>query len=93
MTYEETEILGLTALAHMAAHEDIITAYLRLTGMTLDRLKESATDPATLGSILDYFLQNEKRLLLFCQAENIAPEQIAAARQLLPGGEVTSDNM
>ncbi len=93
MTYEETEILGLTALAHMAAHEEIITAYLRLTGMTPDRLKDSATDPATLGSILDYFLQNEKRLLSFCQAEDIAPEQIVAARRLLPGGEITADNI
>lgn len=62
-------------------------AYLRLSGITPEELKNSAADPATLGSILDYFLQNEKRLIEFCQAGKISPDQVQKARQFLPGGD------
>lgn len=93
MKNEQAEILGLRALAYMLAHEDIITAYLRLTGMTAEYLEISAADPAILGSILDYFLHNEKKLIALCRAEDIAPSRIATARQFLPGGEITPDNI
>lgn len=93
MTYEQAEILGLKALAYMAAREEIMAAYLRLTGITAGHFRESATTPATLGSILDYFLQNEKRLVIFCQEEDIVPKQIATARQFLPGGEIMPDSL
>ncbi len=87
MNYDQAEILGLQALSHVAQHEEILMAYLRLSGITPDELKDSAANPATLGSILDYFLQNEKKLLSFCETMEIAPDQLKKARQLLPGGE------
>lgn len=87
MNYEQAEILGLQALSHVAGHEEILVAYLSLSGITPEELKNSATNPATLGSILDYFLQNEKRLITFCEAAEIAPDQLKKARQHLPGGE------
>ncbi|MBL4800818.1 MAG: DUF3572 domain-containing protein [Emcibacter sp.] len=92
MNYNQAEILGLQALSHMAAHEEILIAYLSLSGITPDELRSSASDPATLGSILDYFLQNEKRLITFCETENIAPDQLKKARLLLPGGETVPYN-
>jgi len=92
MTPQEAEIIGLQALTHMAKYEDILIAYLQLSGITLEDLKTSAEAPATLGSILDYFLQNEKRLLEFCRLENIAPNQLDLARQQLPGGEKIPDS-
>jgi len=92
MNYDQAEILGLRALAHMAENEDILIAYLGLSGISPGALKSAAADPATLpgilASILDYFLQNEKRLIAFCHAENIAPDQLNKARQFLPGGEM-----
>ncbi len=82
----QAEVIGLQALTHMAKYEEILIAYIELSGITPEELRNSADNPATLGSILDYFLQNEKKLISFCQAENIEPEQISKARQLLPGG-------
>jgi len=82
----------LRALAHMAAREEILVAYLRLTGLSAGELYASAAEAATLGSILDYFLQNEKRLIAFCEAENLAPDRLAKARRLLPGGETIPCN-
>lgn len=87
MNNEQAQILSLTALSYMAQHEDILIAYLRLSGISPEELRNSAADPTILGSILDYFLQNEQRLIAFCEAENIAPNQIVRARKLLPGGE------
>lgn len=87
MNYDQAEIFGLQALSHMAKHEEILMAYMNLSGITPEELKNSAADPATLGSILDYFLQNEKKLITFCQAIEVAPEQLKKARQYLPGGE------
>lgn len=87
MNYDQAEILGLQALSHVAEHEDILIAYLNLSGLTLEELKNSAGDPAILGSILDYFLQNENRLINFCESMDIAPDQLQKARQYLPGGE------
>ncbi|NOZ42684.1 MAG: DUF3572 domain-containing protein [Alphaproteobacteria bacterium] len=93
MNYQQAEILGLKTVAYMASHEDILTEYIRLTGITTGQLKNSAADPEILGSILDYFLQHEKRLIAFCQAGDIAPELIARARQLFPGGDVIADSI
>lgn len=87
MNQEQAEILALQALTHMAQQETILVAYLKLTGMTFEELRDSAADGATLGSILDYFLQDEKRLLAFCAAAEIPPQQIASARAALPGGD------
>ncbi|VAW05780.1 hypothetical protein MNBD_ALPHA01-666 [hydrothermal vent metagenome] len=87
MNDEQAEILGLRALSYLAADEEILMAYLRLSGITPEELRNSAADPAILGSILDYFLHNEKRLIAFCEAQNIAPESLVRARKCLPGGE------
>lgn len=93
MNYDQAEIFGLQALSHMAEHEEILLAYLHLSGITPEELRNSAGDPATLGSILDYFLQDEKKLLAFCEAIEVAPDQLNKARQYLPGGEAIPDNI
>ncbi|PHZ83650.1 DUF3572 domain-containing protein [Paremcibacter congregatus] len=87
MNKEQAEIIALQALTYMATHEDILIAYLRLSGIAPEDLKNSAANPATLGSIIDYFLQDEKRLVALCDAENIAPDHLIKARRCLPGGE------
>ncbi len=87
MNYDQAEIIGLQALTHVAKHEDILLAYISLSGITPEELRNSAANPATLGSILDYFLQDEKRLISFCEAVSVAPDKLKKARQYLPGGE------
>jgi len=92
MKEELAEILALHALGFVAGDEDILTAYLRLSGMSLENLKKDAGNKEVLGSILDFLLQNEKRLLEFCQTEYcrtalIQPEALAKARRHFPGGD------
>jgi len=87
MNYDQAEVIALQALNHMAENHEILVAYLNLSGIMPDALKDSASDPVTLASILDYFLQNEKRLITFCDSINVAPDQLAKARQLLPGAQ------
>lgn len=85
MDIVQAEILALRALAYMAQNEDILGGYLKLTGIAPAELRNSAADPAVLGSIIDYFLQNEKRLLAFCETEEIVPELLVKAGHSLPG--------
>ena len=87
MNIEQAEIISLQALAHMAENEEILIAYIRLSGIEPEELRNSAENPTTLGSILDYFLQNEKKLITFCDAANIDANDVVKARQHLPGGE------
>lgn len=91
MTYEQAEFLALQALVHITGQEDILLGFLELSGISLENLRDSATNPATLGSILDYFLQNEQRLITFCEENNIVPTQLAIARKSFPGSEYISD--
>lgn len=97
MNYNQAEVLALRALSHMAEREGILLGYLKLSGITPEELRSSAADPASLanilGSILDYFLQNEKSLIEFCDAENIPPDHLPIARRFLPGGETISPTM
>lgn len=87
MNEEFAETLALQALSFVANDEDMLIAYLHLSGMTLESLKKSASHKETLASILDFLLQNEKRLLEFCQSYSIPPDVPAKARRLLPGGD------
>ena len=87
------EIMALKALTFMAQNEDILVAYLKQTGIAPTDLHNSASDPAVLGSILDYFLQNEKRLLAFCEVEDMAPDLLVKARLSFPGSEAVPDSI
>lgn len=84
---EHAETLGLQALAHLASEDDHLMAFLNLTGLGLDDLKERANDPQVLGAVLDYLMSNEEVLLTFCAAADLNPELPGMARRALPGGE------
>ena len=43
---------------------------------------------APIGALLDFLLQDEKRLLAFCESIDLAPDKPARARALLPGGDI-----
>lgn len=93
MNYHQAEILAIQGLSYLAAREDKLLGYFKLSGISPEELRKLMADPSSqaniLGSILDYFLQNEKSLIEFSSSEQIPPEQIAIARRLLPGGETT----
>ncbi|WP_028030281.1 DUF3572 domain-containing protein [Gemmobacter nectariphilus] len=87
MNRDRAEIVGLQALAHMAAHDDLIGAFLGATGASLSDLRERAADPAFLGAVLEFLLQDDRWVLGFAEAAGLAPTEPAEARAALPGGQ------
>lgn len=88
MTREQAEILGLQALSHIVAQDDLFAAFLAASGASPAELRARAADPAFLGAVLDFLLEDDRRVLDFAAAAGIAPTQPAEARARLPGGQV-----
>ncbi|WP_321390834.1 DUF3572 domain-containing protein [Emcibacter sp.] len=87
MMQEQAELLALDALTFIAEDTESFVAFLRLSGLEKETLTRHAGDPAILGSVLDFLLQDEKRLLAFCESRELNPDRPARARMCLPGAE------
>lgn len=82
---EQAEAIALQALAWLIADEGLAGRFLALTGCDGQTLRQRLELPETLGSVLDFLLEDEKALLNFALEAQIIPETIGRARSLLPG--------
>lgn len=85
MTPEYAEILALEGLGWLAQDADSIQKFLNLSGMDVADLRAAAGDPTTCAAVLDFLLADEPLLLKFCEAMDIEPQKIAAARRAFGG--------
>lgn len=88
MRQERAEELALNALAWIAASDDLMSVFLGATGSSADMVREQATDPAFLGSVLDFLLMDDAWITGFCDAYQLDYRQPMIARQVLPGGNL-----
>jgi hypothetical protein len=84
-TREAAETLAIAALAFIAAEPERLEGFLGATGLTVDRLRESASAPDFLGGVLEHMLADESLLLAFADSAAIDPAEIARARRALGG--------
>ena len=87
MRAEDAETVGLRALSWIAGDEELLQTFLGQTGIEADDLRQSASDAAVLGAVLDFVLSQDRWVLEFADVCGIPPDTIAEARQNLPGGE------
>ncbi len=87
MKADQAEMIAIQALGHIAAEEELLFAFVDLTGLSPDELRSRAGEPEILGGVLDFIMMDDTRLLEFCAAANLKPETPGIARRLLPGGE------
>jgi hypothetical protein len=80
---EAAEMLAIQALGFIAAEPERLEAFLAATGLTLDRLRESATEPDFLAGVLEHMLADESLLLAFAESAAIDPAAVARARNAL----------
>lgn len=89
MDFERAEIIALNSLSFIAENETYLAEYLNLSGLSINQLRKSVSNPNTmpniLASIFDFLLQNEKYLLIFAEQNNIDPKEIQKARYSFPG--------
>jgi hypothetical protein len=82
---EAAEMLAIAALGFIAAEPERLEAFLAATGLTLERLRESATEPDFLAGVLEHMLADESLLLAFAESAAIDPAAVARARNALGG--------
>ncbi|WP_142850043.1 DUF3572 domain-containing protein [Telmatospirillum sp. J64-1] len=82
---EQAEAIALHALAYILSDEDLLTRFLALTGCDGDSLRRNASDPAFLGAVLDFVLEDDRHVVAVAQAAEINPEMVIVARSALPG--------
>ncbi len=84
---EPAEVIGIKALTWLAGNEDLMPVFLGASGAAVDDLRTQASDPAFLGSVLDFLLMDDAWIVEFCDAENLKYDAPMRARAALPGGE------
>jgi hypothetical protein len=82
---EAAEIFAIQALAFIAEEPQRLDTFLNATGLTVDRLRESASTPGFLAGVLDHMLADESLLMAFADSVAIDPADIARARGALGG--------
>ena len=75
--------LALGALGWILQDQDRAERFLSLTGLTPDSLRAALGEPATQAAVLDFLCAHEPDLIGAAAALDIAPEQLAAARERL----------
>jgi len=83
---EEAEVTALNALGFLAADPERLARFMDLSGLDLDAIRASATDPAFLGGLLDHLLADESLLMVFAAGAGLDPAGIGPARDQLGGG-------
>ena len=84
---ESAEIVGLKALAWLAAHEELMPVFQGASGAGEDDLRSGVADPAFLGAVLDFILMDDAWVTEMCDAQGLGYDQPMLARAALPGGE------
>jgi hypothetical protein len=82
---EAAEILAIQALSFIAEEPERLNGFLNATGLTLDRLRESANEPDFLAGVLEHMLADESLLLAFAYSAAIDPTDVTRARSALGG--------
>lgn len=82
---ESAQAAALTALAYVLADEDRAARFLAVTGLGPAELTARVGDPAFLGGVLDFVLDDDALLVAAAAAAGLRPERLAALRRRLPG--------
>ena len=80
---EVAEIVAIRALSFLAGDSARLGAFLAETGIGPETLRQSATDPQFLISVLDFVMRDDASVKAFAEVSKLHPTNIAAARQVL----------
>jgi hypothetical protein len=86
-TRNTAETIALQSLGWLVANEELLPVFLGSSGVSEGDMRSAAQDPEFLGSVLDFILMDDAWVIACCDAQLLPYEQLAQARQSLPGGE------
>jgi hypothetical protein len=76
-------MLAIQALAFIGQEPDRLDAFLAVTGLTPEQIREAAREPDFLAGVLEHMLGDENLLVAFAQNAGIDPADIARASNAL----------
>jgi hypothetical protein len=82
---EMAETIALQMLGFLASDEERIGRFMNLSGLSPDTLRTRAAEPDFLGGVMDHVLADQSLLLAFAESAELRPDDVVAARRLLPG--------
>lgn len=87
MSYDRraAEDLAMRALSHIAERPDLVTALFASSGLSAEMLRKAAESPDFHAHLLEFLLEDDRRVIDFAQAEGIRPEDVLTARTALAG--------
>lgn len=85
MTEQLAESIAFQALNWLAGEPERIGGFLAASGVDPASLRAAANDAAFPAAILDFLCADESLLLAFCANDDLDPQAVDRARQLLAG--------
>jgi hypothetical protein len=85
------EGLAVTALGFIAAEPERLGRFLALSGIGPDSIRAAAREPQFLVGVLDHITSDERLLLAFAAENDIDPEAVMRARDVLAGPDWERD--
>ncbi|UMA65325.1 DUF3572 domain-containing protein [Roseivivax marinus] len=86
MTQDRAETVGLTAVAWLAANDELLPVFMGSTGIDEAAIRENIADPTFHAAVLDFLLMDDAWVVRFCDESGLDYEVPGAAREALPGG-------
>ncbi|MGV6802588.1 MAG: DUF3572 domain-containing protein [Ruegeria sp.] len=80
------ETLALKALGWLVGNDELLPVFLGSTGASTEDLRERATEPEFLVSVLEFLMLDDSWVLAFCDANAVAYDHPTQAKMLLSGG-------
>lgn len=87
MTLEEAETYALKATNWLVSNQDVLDIFMGSSGVSEITIKSDFHDGVFLAAVLDFLLLDDNWVITACEAMQLKPEAMSAARLLLPGGE------
>jgi len=75
--------LAVAALCFIASEPERLGRFLALTGIGPESIREAAREPEFLLGVLDHLAGDEALLLAFANENEVDPEQVTLARDVL----------
>lgn len=83
--------LALQALAFIASDPEMTAAMLAGSGLQPDEIRHAASQPEFGIFLLDFILQDDDRVLAFAADQQIKPESVLYARDLLAHLDIAAE--
>ena len=86
MSPDAAEELAIKALGWLASSDDLFPVFMGATGASAAEIRDRATDPEFLVSVIDFLMMDDQWIIAFCDASGYRYEAPQQARTALPGG-------